>query len=94
MAYQDRLLAHLAAYKQTDLGVSKPGVFHYRGKDVPRDHILPIDKADLNLLPLARGLEPSFRARNPQITRHRYFHHLNSSQAFTFNLFQAGGYTR
>lgn len=87
MSYRERLLAHLVEYKHSTLGIHQPGVFNYRGKDVLRDHILPIEHADLNLLPLARELEPSFMSRNLHVSRHRNFHHLNSSQAFAFNLF-------
>ena len=84
MSYQDRLSAHLAAYKRTALGIQEPGVYRYRGEDVLRDHILPVQHADLNLLPLARPME---RMLCPGVKRHRFFHHLNSSQAFAFNLF-------
>lgn len=84
MSYQDRLCAHLAAYKRTSLGIQEPGVFRYRGVDVLRDHILPTAQADLNLLPLARDLVALL---GPQVKRHQFFHHLNSSQAFAFNLF-------
>ncbi len=87
MPYQDRLLLHLKDYKLNVLGIQQPGVFKYRGRDVLRDHILPIAQADMNLLPHTRGLAPAYFAGNPQILRHKYFHHLNSSQAFAFNLF-------
>ena len=87
MTYQDQLLAHLTTYKQNVLGIQELGVFKYRGRDVLRDHILPVAHADLNLLPHARGLAPAYLSANPGVVRHRYFHHLNSSQAFAFNLF-------
>jgi hypothetical protein len=84
MSYQDRLFAHLGSYKRTALGIQEPGVYRYRGEDVLRDHILAVQHADLNLLPLARPME---RMLGPGVKRHRFFHHLNSSQAFAFNLF-------
>lgn len=87
MAYQDRLLLHLASYKRSVLGVDEPGIFHHQGRALLRDHILPASLADFNLLPLARAMEPAFRDGHPGVRRHPYFHHLNSSQAFTFNLF-------
>ena len=87
MTYQQRLLSHLADYKRSALGITESGLFQHRGQVLSYDHILPAAVADLNLLPLARRMEPGFRARCPQVQRHRYFHHLNSSQAFAFNLF-------
>jgi hypothetical protein len=84
VSYQSKLAAHLAEYKRTTLGIKEPGVFRYREADVLRDHILPLDHADLNLLPRARPMEGMLQSK---VKRHRYFHHLNSSQAFAFNLF-------
>lgn len=84
LLYQDCLASHLSAYKRRVLDVHEPGIFRHRGRDIPVDHILPLHRADLNLLPLARRLEVSLGLN---VRRHRYFHHLNSSQAFAFNLF-------
>lgn len=86
MSYQDALKRHLADYKRLRLGISEPGVFRYRGRDVLRDHILPLANASMNLLEEAEPAASAFLAANPA-KRHRYFHHLNSSQAFAFNLF-------
>jgi hypothetical protein len=83
MSYQDDLNTHLAEYKRSLLGISDPGVFYYRGRDVQRDHILPLAKSSMNLLEEAKAFFEVY----PKIKRHRYFHHLNSSQAFAFNLF-------
>jgi len=84
MSYREVLEAHLASYRVDVLGVPEAGTFTYRGRRVVREHILPHRNADLNLLPLVRPLE---RVLPESVKRHRYFHHLNSSQAFTFNLF-------
>lgn len=86
MTYQQRLKIHLAEYRRHTLGVAKPGIFRYRGRDVQCEHILPADAWRLNLLELARPAAEEFLSKNPR-KRHRYFHHLNSSQAFTLNLF-------
>ena len=86
MSYQDELKRHLADYKRRHLGISEPGVFRYRGREVRQDHILPLAKAYRNLLEEAEP-EPSAFLANHRDKRHRYFHHLNSSQAFAFNLF-------
>lgn len=86
MSYQDDLKKHLADYKRLCLGISDPGVFRYRGRDEHRDHILPLANASRNLLEEAKPAASAFLAAHPD-KRHRYFHHLNSSQAFAFNLF-------
>ena len=86
MSYQDELCRHLAEFKRLELGISAPGVFRYRGRDVEHDHILPLAKALANLTEEAEPAASAFLAAHPR-KRHRYFHHLNSSQAFAFNLF-------
>lgn len=86
MTYQSRLKEHLADYKRSRLRVAEPGIFHYRGRNILCDHILPRSNEWLNILPLARPAVQAFLTANPN-KRHRYFHHLNSSQAFAFNLF-------
>jgi hypothetical protein len=83
MSYQDDLKEHLAEYKRSGLGISEPGIFRYRGRNVRRSHILPLANSSLNLLEEAS----SFFASYPKVRRHRDFHHLNSSQAFAINLF-------
>ncbi len=88
MNFQDILKRHLIAYKLEKLGISDAGFFLYRGKNVRRDHILPIEHKFRNLFEEA---EPHTRQllqdRQNPLRLHRYFHHLNSSQAFAFNLF-------
>lgn len=86
VTYQDRLNSHLANFKRLHLRIDEPGVFRHHGRDLLRDHILPAERADANLLPEAAPGAAAFFAAHPT-KRHRYFHHLNSSQAFAFNLF-------
>jgi len=86
MSYQDDLKRHLSDYKRQSLRIREPGVFRYRGRDVLHDHILPLANASRNLLEEAEPRASAFLAAYPG-KRHRYFHHLNSSQAFAFNLF-------
>ena len=83
MRYQDDLNKHLSAWKQLHLGITQAGVFRYRGRDVGHEHILPVHQGEANLFDEARAFLPA----HPLVSRHRYFHHLNSSQAFAFNLF-------
>lgn len=84
MKYQDQLNQHLANYKLSSLGIAEPGSFTYRGQELLYQHILPEGQADLNLFPRVRPIERTVGLR---AKRHRYFRHLNSSQAFAFNLF-------
>src|ERR1035438_10193761 len=83
IGYRDQLLRHLAEYRSATLGVAKPGTF--RGME--REHILPIEHRCLNLLPGARELVRQYLAEHAELVLHKEFHHLNSSQAFAFNLF-------
>ena len=86
--FADRAIHHLARYKEDVLGVRAPGMFRYRGGLVEKDHILPRASADLNLLPLVRPYLDELRdASGKKLKRHRYFHHINSSQALAINLF-------
>lgn len=87
MDYQTRLIRHLAEYKKSVLGDLEPGVFLYRGREVPKDHILSLRRRWQNLLPPARELVRRVWSPRGRLKLHQYFHHLNSSQAFAFNLF-------
>lgn len=81
--YQEKLQQHLSAYAKSRLGVYEKGKF----RDREYDHILPERLKFLNLVESVRAeLQEHLRA-HPTIKLHQYFHHLNSSQAFAFNLF-------
>jgi hypothetical protein len=82
MSYQDVLKRHLADHKRKVLGIEEAGIYSRTGK--PYEHILPKALADRNLLEPALTIERTYRRR---MKRHPDFHHLNSSQAFAFNLF-------
>jgi hypothetical protein len=86
LSYQDDLKKHLAEFKRRNLGISAPGVFRYRGRDLQYHHILPLANSSANFLEEAEPAASAFLTAHPQ-KRHQYFHHLNSSQAFAFNLF-------
>jgi hypothetical protein len=81
------LKAHLVRYSREQLNVTEPGIFGWRGREILYHHILPKEQADLNFLPEYRSALQAHLKANPKITRHRFFHHLSSSQAFAFNLF-------
>jgi hypothetical protein len=84
MSYQSRLNKHLADYKLRHLGIKECGEFFYRGSTLKRAHILPRPDQARNLLNEAAAVLKGYKRR---LTLHRYFHHLNSSQAFALNLF-------
>ena len=84
--YSDALKSHLADYKQERLGVSENGV--WRGNDKAYGHILPELLQKLNIIETFRREFWSFYEMNKEtVGLHTDFHHLNSSQAFAFNLF-------
>jgi hypothetical protein len=82
-SYQQSLQSHLADYARNSLNVLEKGT--YRGKTYP--HILPKSLQALNLLETPRAALQAYLKTHPSIKLHMYFHHLNSSQAFAFNLF-------
>jgi hypothetical protein len=87
LTYQEQLTTHLSGYRKNVLKVEHCGVFNYKGRDLPKEHILPADQKWLNIPDGVRESVKAFVERPPRIRLHQYFHHLNSSQAFTLNLF-------
>jgi hypothetical protein len=89
--YTDRLKAHLAEYKRVHLGTDKSGTWSHGNRILEYEHILAPDDAVLNILPSIRDAFWIYWERLQQSSRpptlHRDFAHLNSSQAFAFNLF-------
>jgi hypothetical protein len=86
--FEGAVKRHLAAYKQKKLSVTEDGVFLFRNRRYILPHILPTGCKKLNILPSVRDEFWSWHGRaRPLVHLHRYFHHLNSSQALCFNLF-------
>ena len=85
MNYQKKVKQHLGTYKKEVLGVDEKGLFKHNGNEYCFDHILPKQLADLNIMKEYR--EPFLNSDYSKINYHRYFHHLNSSQALCINLF-------
>ena len=77
----------LAAYKNARLGVKESGTFVHKGREVRHGHILPRDLRWLNILEPYRAEIRRYVEARSDLTLHKYFHHLNSSQAFALNLF-------
>lgn len=85
MTYQDNVISHLGSYKKNVLNIHEKGIFPYNGQDLYYDHILPKNHRQLNILELYR--DGFYKSKYSKIDYHRYFHHLNSSQALCINLF-------
>ena len=91
--YRERLLEHLCLYKKHILQINEKGKFQHKGRELFFDHILPKENDGKwrggewsNIIEPYRDKIRLYMMRNG-IKTHRYFHHLNSSQAFAFNLF-------
>lgn len=82
MDFRDALKERLVAYKRRELGVREDGTW----RDQTYPHILPDSLGHLNLIEPIRADCLEYIEATP-IRLHQYFHHLNSSQAFAFNLF-------
>lgn len=78
--------AHLAGYKEVDMPGVPDGIHYSSGRRYA--HILPPEMRELNILPSTRAaFWRYFKAQCGDVGLHTDFHHLNSSQAFAFNLF-------
>jgi hypothetical protein len=86
MTYQKRLEKHLTDYKVQRLGIRANGTFTYRGKTRAYGHILPRELKWLNVPePYRREIREYVTKSN--IRLHKFFHHLNSSQAYALAAF-------
>jgi hypothetical protein len=84
--FADHMKAHLARYKREHLQVDADGM--WRGNQRRYTHILPEEFLRLNVLESIRDEFWSYHdANRDTLALHTDFHHLNSSQAFAFNLF-------
>ncbi|MAT71163.1 MAG: hypothetical protein CMJ58_16755 [Planctomycetaceae bacterium] len=86
-SYTQSLQRHLAAYKASRLGVKESGTFVRNGRERHYAHILPKELRWLNVLEQIRTEVREYLELHPEVKSHKYFHHLNSSQAFAINLF-------
>jgi hypothetical protein len=85
MNFRDRVCAHLSAYRKGVLNVQNAGIYLHRGRNLFREHILPLEHLQLNILrPYG---DQFFLSEHKPRKLHKYFHHLNSSQALCINLF-------
>lgn len=87
MTFRDHVITDLCRYKKKVLNISEPGVYKYRGKEYKKDHILPSGESNRHLNILKPYRDTFYHDKTSNISFHRYFHHLNSSQALCINLF-------
>ncbi|MBK7906940.1 MAG: hypothetical protein IPJ78_10310 [Gemmatimonadetes bacterium] len=84
--YADTLKEHLSEYKARHWPGSPDGI--YRGNGRAYAHVLPESLLRENILASLRDeFWEYFEANRRELALHTDFHHLNSSQALTFNLF-------
>ena len=88
--FLETFLEHLGRYQVDVLRIEDPGIYRHGDTDHLKQHILPKEDRDLDLLPLIRDTAPKLKDAMEQsgIKWHRYAHHLNSSQMLAVNLFQ------
>ncbi|WP_042350904.1 PGN_0703 family putative restriction endonuclease [Bacillus massiliigorillae] len=84
MAFKDEIKERLSNYKVNKVNVLENGIWKANGKQYP--HILPINKYELNFLDTYRA-DLLKHIKDNNISLHRDFHHLNSSQALCMNFF-------
>jgi hypothetical protein len=88
VTYRKNLLRHLVRYKEQILNIRASGTWSRKGKETDVGHILPKPLAKENLAgPLRDACWAYVHGPAQGIKLHRFFHHLNSSQAMCFNLF-------
>lgn len=83
--FQTKIKEHLGEYKRNTFRNLENGIFNYKGKDILYEHILPKDNKELNIIEKYRN--DFFESDYRNINFHKYFHHLNSSQAMCINFF-------
>ncbi|MEW9096003.1 MAG: hypothetical protein AB2417_13060 [Clostridiaceae bacterium] len=83
--FQTRVKEHMGEYKINKLKTKEDGKFIYQGKEILYKHILPEDKKELNIIENYRA--DFYKSDYSKIKFHKYFHHLNSSQAMCINFF-------
>lgn len=84
--FQTKVKEHLGEYKRNILNTSEDGIYNYKNKELSYEHILHKNKYELNIIEKYR--RDFFQSDYyKSITLHKYFHHLNSSQALCINFF-------
>lgn len=82
--FAEALQAQLADYKRCELLVTEDGLWAQNRRPYP--HILPAASSDLNLCAPLRSEMLALIQQRRSWTKHRDFHHLNSSQSMCWNV--------
>jgi Restriction Endonuclease associating with ARP len=85
LSFKEKAIKSLELYKKEKLGINELGIFKYRGQELLKNHILPTEFKTHNIIEFYR--DSFYSSSNSQIDFHKYYHHLNSSQALCINLF-------
>ena len=85
MAWIDEIKGNLGKYKEKRYPALSDGEYNHKGKTHYLSHIFPRICSCLNLLETYR--DDFLKSNFAKITFHKYFHHLNSSQAMCINFF-------
>jgi hypothetical protein len=85
LGFKENVMNSLDVYRREELGISEAGVFRYKGRDLIKEHILPVNFKAHNIIENYR--KSFYASSSSKIDFHRFYHHLNSSQALCINLF-------
>jgi hypothetical protein len=91
MAFSDEIKKHLEAYKAPRFNVTEypHGLWKNNPEKVLKYAFTP-EKSDFNLIPIYKDRFLEYEKKlekQKKISRHMYFHHMNSSQAMCINFF-------
>lgn len=83
----EKILEYCENYKIKELGITESGTFNYKGKILKKGHIIPKKLESKNLIDKGffRDESKIYEDLKNQKKLHRFFHHLNSSQAMAIN---------
>jgi len=87
MNFKSEIIEHLSNYRIQKMGDLDKGIWKRKDKVYEFDHILPKKKNTIKLNILERYRESFYNSELSKISYHRFFHHLNSSQAMCINFF-------
>lgn len=87
MSFRSEIIKHLSDYKIQHIGLLEKGLWERQGKTYEFDHILPRKTETVRLNILQDYREFFYCSALSNISYHRFFHHLNSSQAMCINFF-------
>jgi len=85
LSFKEKVINSLGVYRREQLKIKEPGIFKYRGQELLKEHILPTKFKTHNIIQNYR--DSFYSSPSSEIDFHKYYHHLNSSQALCINLF-------